>query len=322
MKIAMMGSGGVGGYFGAKLALGGADVHFIARGAHLAALRERGLRIEGQGEPLVLDHVSATHDPTSIGIADVVMIGVKLWGTAAALDAIKPMVGPRTTLVSFQNGVTKSTALRQAFPAAHVMDGVAYVATTIDQPGVIRRTGPLERLLFGEIDGARSPRGEALLAFATKGGINAELSTDIRRAVWEKFVFLVGMSATTTTMRHRIGPIRTNPQTRAFLLDIMREVVAVGRAMGVALPTDYAEQRLVFADGVSPDMTSSMHHDLERGNRLEVAWLSGAVVDLGAQAGVPTPLNRAVRDIMLLHAGGLGSDPDPDTGSDPAASRR
>ena len=308
MKIAMMGSGGFGGYFGAKLALGGADVHFIARGAHLAALRERGLRIEGQdrnaGEPLVLDTVSATDDPAQVGIADLVMIGVKLWDTAAALDQIRPMVGPHTTLVSFQNGVTKCRALREAFPAAHVMDGVAYVATTIDRPGAIRRTGPLERLVFGEFDGARSPRGEALLAFATKGGINAELSTDIRRAVWEKFVFLVGLSATTTSMRHRIGPIRSNPQTRAFLLDIMREVVAVGCALGVALPADYAEQRLAFADGVAADMTSSMHHDLERGNRLEVAWLSGAVADLGIRAGVPTPLNRAVRDIMVLHAGG------------------
>ena len=130
------------------------------------------------------------------------------------------------------------------------------------------------------------------------------LSADIRREIWQKFVFLVGLSSTTTTMRLPIGPIRTNARTRAFLLDVMREVVAVGRALGVGLPEDYAEQRLAFADGVSPAMTSSMHHDLQRGNRLEVDWLAGAVVDLGIKAGVPTPLCRAVRDIMTLHAGG------------------
>ena len=304
MKIAMMGSGGVGGYFGAGLARGGADVHFIARGAHLKAMRAHGLAVEAQGNRQVLEEVQATDDPATIGIADLVVIGVKLWDTASALEQIRPMVGPATTLLSFQNGVTKDDMLRATFPKAHVMGGVAYVATTIAQPGVIARTGPLERLIFGEHDGAPSPRGEALLVFAKKGGINAELSADIRREIWQKFVFLVGLSSTTTTMRSRIGPIRANPQTRAFLLDIMREVVVVGRALGVALPEDYAEQRLAFADGVSPDMTSSMHHDLERGNRLEVAWLAGAVVDLGAKAGVPTPLCRVVRDIMALHAGG------------------
>jgi 2-dehydropantoate 2-reductase len=304
MKIAMMGSGGVGGYFGAKLAHGGADVHFIARGAHLTAMRQSGLRLEGHGDPVVLARVSATDDPATVGIAGLVVIGVKLWDTADALERIKPMVGPNTTLISFQNGVTKSDMLRAAYPNAHVLDGVAYVATTIAEPGVIKRTGPLERLVFGESDGSPSKVGEALLAYAKKGGINAELSSNVRVEIWQKFVFLIGLSATTASMRSRIGPIRANPQSRAFLLDIMREVVAVGRAMGVALPEDYAESRLSFADGVSPEMTSSMHHDLERGNKLELPWLSGAVADLGAKAGIPTPLNRAVRDILTLHANG------------------
>lgn len=304
MKIAMMGSGGVGGYFGAGLARGGADVHFIARGAHLKAMREKGLAIEADGERQLLEHVEATDDPRQVGVADLVVIGVKLWDTAAALEQIRPMVGPGTSLLSFQNGVTKDDMLRAAFPKAHVMGGVAYVATTISEPGVIARTGPLERLIFGEHEGGPSPRGETLLALAKKGGINAELSGDIRREIWQKFVFLVGLSSTTTTMRLPIGPIRENPRTRAFLLDVMREVVAVGRAMGVALPEDYAEQRLTFADGVSPAMTSSMHHDLQRGNRLEVDWLAGAVVELGEKAGVATSLCRAVRDIMTLHAGG------------------
>jgi 2-dehydropantoate 2-reductase len=303
MKIAMLGAGGIGGYFGAGLLRGGGEVHFIARGAHLAAMRQSGLRIEGLGEPVEMTGVRATDRPEDIGVVDLVVVGVKLWDTAAALEQARPLICRGTTLVSFQNGVTKSDLIRTAYPQAHVMDGVAYVATTIERPGVIRRTGPLERLVFGEIGGGASPVGERLLAIAQAGGINAELSGDVRREVWQKFVFLIGLSATTTSMRSAIGPIREHPTTRAFLLDVMREVVAVGRALGVALPADYAESRLAFADGVSPAMTSSMHHDLQRGNRLELPWLSGAVVELGARAGVPTPLNRAVRDILTLHAG-------------------
>jgi 2-dehydropantoate 2-reductase len=206
--------------------------------------------------------------------------------------------------VSFQNGVLKDEALRAAYGAARVMGGVGYVATTIDRPGVIRQTGPMQRLLFGEHDGSRSARAEAFLAACLAGGIKAELSDDIVREIWQKFVFLVALSGATTTMRTTIGPIRAHAQTRAFLLDLMREVVAVGRAHGVGLAEDYAELRLKLADDVAPDMTSSMHHDLERGNRLEVRWLAGAVVDLGRAKGVPTPLNRAVADILVLHADG------------------
>lgn len=304
MKIAMMGSGGVGGYFGARLAHGGADVHFIARGRHLAAMRASGLSIEGGPAPLHLAKVKATDTPAEIGVCDLVVLGVKLWDTEAAIEEIKPMVGPHTTIISFQNGVLKDEVLRRAFAPSQLLGGVVYVATTIDRPGVIRRTGPLERMVLGELDGTRSPRAEAFLAVAKAGGINAEISADIRREIWSKFVFLVGLSGTTASMRSRVGPIRSNPQTRAFLADVMREVVAVGRAQGVNLPADYAEDRLAFADGVSPDMTSSLHHDLERGNRLEVRWLAGAVVELGRAVGVATPLNRAIADILALHAGG------------------
>jgi 2-dehydropantoate 2-reductase len=232
------------------------------------------------------------------------MLCVKLWDTEQAIEQIRPMVGPGTAVVSFQNGVLKDRALRAAFDARQLMGGVGYVATTIEAPGVIRQTGPMQRLLFGEFDGSASERGKALLAACVAGGINAEFSSDIQREIWQKFVFLVGLSGTTTTMRTTIGPIRSNPQTRAFLLDVMKEVVAVGRAHGIALPEDYAQVRLQLADDVSPAMTSSMHHDLERGNRLEVPWLAGAVVELGQAKGVPTPLNRAIADILALQAGG------------------
>lgn len=307
MKIAIMGSGGIGGYFGARLVHGGAaDVHFVARGKHLEAMRSDGLRIEGP-DPLHVPKVNATDDPRAIGVADVVMLCVKLWDTEQAIEQIRPLVGPGTAIVSFQNGVLKDQYLRAAFDEKQLLGGVGYVATTIESPGVIRQTGPMQRMLFGEFDGSRSPRAQTLLAACLAGGIKAELSTEILREIWQKYVFLVGLSGTTTTIRRPIGPIRSNPQTRAFMLDVMREVVAVGRAHGVPLAEDYAQVRLQLADDVSPEMTSSMHHDLQRGNRLEVRWLAGGVVELGQAKGVPTPLNRAIADILALHAEGGGN---------------
>ncbi len=303
MRIAIMGAGGLGGYFGARLVQGGADVHFVARGKHLEAMQRDGLRIEGP-EPLHVAKVQASADPAEIGVADVVMLCVKLWDTAQAIEQIRPLVSPDTAVISFQNGVLKDDALRAAFEARQLMGGVGYVATTIAAPGVIRQTGPMQRLLFGEFDGSQSPRGRALLAACLAGGIKAELSTDIVREIWQKFVFLVGLSGTTSTIDRPIGPIRSNPQTRAFLHDVMQEVVAVGLAHGVQLPADYAQVRLQFADEVAADMTSSMHHDRQRGNRLEVRWLAGAVVQLGAAKGVVTPLNRAIADILALHEEG------------------
>lgn len=308
MRIAIMGSGGLGGYFGARLVQGGAaDVHFVARGKHLEAMRRDGLRIEGP-EPIHVKPLHATGDPAEVGVADVVLLCVKLWDTEQAIAQIRPMVGPDTAIISFQNGVLKDQYLRAAFDQHQLMGGVGYVATTIEAPGVIRQTGPMQRLVFGEFDGSRSPRGEALLAACLAGGIKAELSSQIVREIWQKYVFLVGLSGTTTTMRKPIGPIRANAQTRAFLHDVMHEVVAVARAHGVEVPEDYAQVRLQLADEVSPDMTSSMHHDLQRGNRLEVRWLSGGVVELGRAKGVPTPLNRAIADILALHAQGGAHD--------------
>lgn len=304
MRIAVMGSGGVGGYFGARLAQAGCDVAFIARGAHLAALRERGLLVESKLGNVRLPKVRASDDPSTLGPVDVVLIAIKLWDTETAVRAISPIVGPKTAVLSLQNGVQKDDVLRRILGNGPILGAVCYIAATIAQPGVISHTGTMQKLVFGEYDGRRSVRAEALLEACQRAGIDAELSQDIRKAIWEKFVFLVGLSGTTTTIRLPIGPIRTHPQTRRFLLDIMREVVAVGRAQGVALSADYAENRLAFCDGLPPEMTSSMHNDLERGKRLEVAWLSGGVVELGRAAGVMTPINCAVSDILALHADG------------------
>ncbi len=301
-----MGSGGVGGYLGARLIQGGADVTFIARGAHLAAMRENGLVIESEHAPICLPKVKATDDPRTIGPVDIVLFSVKLWDTESAARSLGPIVGPGTGIISFQNGVQKDDLLGRLFGADAVMGGIAYMSTTIGRPGVIAQTGTMQRMIFGEYDGRRSLRAQALLAAAQGGGINAEISDDVRRAIWEKYVFLVGLSGSTTSIRLPLGPIRNHPQTRQFLLDLMRETAAVGRAQSVALPQDYAEQRLAFIDGLPADMTSSMHHDLERGQPLELRWLSGGVVEMGAALGVSTPANRSVYDILVLHADGRG----------------
>jgi len=301
----MMGAGGVGGFFGGRLANAGFDVTFIARGKHLEALRREGLTIENEPQgDIHVARVKATDRPSDVGPVDLVILSVKLWDTADAARAIAPMVGASTGVLSLQNGVVKDDILREFFPASQVMGGVGYVATHISRPGVIHQTGTMQRIVVGEYDGRASERARFLHEALVKAGVKAELSPDVRRALWEKYVFLVGLSATTTTMRKPLGPIRGNAQSRAFLLDVMREVVAVGRALGVDLPEDFADQRLAFADTLPEDMTSSMHHDLERGNRLEVKWLSGGVVDLGRKAGIATPANRAVCDILALHAEG------------------
>jgi 2-dehydropantoate 2-reductase len=229
---------------------------------------------------------------------------VKLWDTEEAARSIAPMVGPDTAVLSLQNGVIKDDILRRVFPAGKVMGGVAYVATHISRPGVIHQVGTMQRIVVGEYDGSASPRARALHEALAKSGVTAELSGDVRRAIWEKYVFLVALSGSTTSMRSTLGPIRANPATRAFFIELMRETVSVGRALGVALPEDYAEQRVKFMESLPADMTSSMHHDLERGNRLEVPWLSGGVVALGAEAGVPTPANRAVSAMLALYAEG------------------
>jgi 2-dehydropantoate 2-reductase len=303
MRIAIMGSGGVGGYFGARLAQGGCDVCFIARGAHLAALREGGLLVESTLGNVSLSKVCATDNPATLGTVDLVIVCVKLWDTEAAVRAILPMVGPATTVLSLQNGVQKDDVLRRSLGDEPILGGICYIGATIAGPGVISQTGPVPKIVFGEYNGRRSARAEALLEAFRRGGVDVELSQEIREAIWKKFVFLVGLSAVTTAMRSPIGPICQNPRTREFLLDIMREVVAVARAQGVALSPEFAEDRLAYCDSLPTEMTASMYRDLERGNRLEVDWLSGAVVELGRAVGIPAPLNRAVRDLLALYTG-------------------
>jgi 2-dehydropantoate 2-reductase len=306
MKIAVMGTGGVGGYLGARLAKAGEEVTFIARGAHLDAIRREGLRLESPRGDVHVHPARATDDPGTVGPVDVVLFTVKLWGSEEAAQQIRPLVGPSTAILSLQNGVEANALLERYFGRDRLLGGVALMAVVIDRPGVIKHTGQMARVVFGELGAASSPRAEALLAACRRAEIDAEVSTDAERTIWEKFVFLVGLSGLTALTRRSIGPVREDPDTRALLLDAMREVVAVGRARGVALDPGFAENRLAFADTMPAEMKASMAHDLERGNRLEVGWLSGAVARLGQEAGVPTPVNRAIYAALKLHAQGRG----------------
>lgn len=305
MRIAMMGSGGIGGYFGGRMAAAGADVTFIARGRHLTAMREHGLRLDSRDMgDATIDPVSATDDPASVGPVDYVIIGVKLWDTEAVGKSILPMLGPDTAVLSLQNGVDCDDILAPIVGRERLISGVAFIASSISEPGVIRHIGTMQRIVMGEPDGTRSARLTALQDMMIKGGLTAEISDDIQRTLWEKFVFLVGLSSTTTLMRTTLGPIRENPESRAFLFGVMSEATAVGRAIGVDLPEDFADTRLPFADGLPADMTSSMHHDFEAGNKLELPWLAGTVVRLGREAGVATPVCQTVYAALLPKAGG------------------
>ena len=309
MRIAVMAAGAVGGYFGARLAQAGHEVAFVARGRQLEALRADGLRVESALGDMQLPSVEATGEPAKVGPVDLVLFSVKLWDTLEAAEAIKPLLGAGTAVVSFQNGVVKDDILRQALGAGHVIGGVCYIAATVAEPGIIRHSGTIQKLVFGEYDGSPSPRVRQFRDACAGSGIDAEISDRIEQAIWEKFVFLVGLSGTTGLARSPIGPIRDHPRSRAFLRDVMEEVVRVARAQGVPLPADYADERLAFTDTLPATMTSSMHHDLENGNRLEVPWLSGDVVERGARLGVPTPCNRAIFDILSIYSAGRSSAP-------------
>ncbi|HTT36058.1 MAG TPA: 2-dehydropantoate 2-reductase [Burkholderiales bacterium] len=308
MKIAVMGTGGVGGYFGAKLAASGEQVHFIARGAHLQAMQEQGLQVYSPNGDVLVRPVHATSDPASVGTVDLVIVTVKLWSTEEALRDAKPLVGPATAVVSFQNGVVATDAIAQVYGRQRTLGGVANIAALIEKPGVIRHNGTMAILTIGELDGALSPRVHAFLNACTRANIQARAADNIVKAIWEKYVALVSMSAMTSLTRLPIGPIREDPDTRAVLRQLMSEVVAVGRAKGVRLDADTEERIAQNTERLPRDMVSSMLGDLERGNRLELPWLSGGVVQLGKELGVATPANGFIYAALKHYING----PPPD----------
>lgn len=294
MRIAVMGAGGVGGYFGARLAQAGHDVAFVARGRHLAAMRERGLAVRSALGDVHLPRPAATDDPAALAPAAIVLFAVKLWDTESAAEAIRPLVAHGGVVVPFQNGVGSGERIGAIVGAERVLGGVAQIAATIAEPGVIGHTGTMARLRFGAVLPAQQPAAEALLAACTGAGIDAELVADIRRALWEKFVFLAAFSGLTSVARQPIGVLRADPDLRAALEAAMREAWTVGRGQGIALADDFIAQLMKFTDGLPAEMKSSMLNDLVAGNRLEAPWLCGAVARMAGAAGFAAPVNATL----------------------------
>jgi 2-dehydropantoate 2-reductase len=250
MRIAVVGTGGVGGYFGARLAAGGNPVTFVARGKHLEAIQRNGLTIQSSRGDLHLDNVHAVDSIRKVEAVDLILIAVKLWDTEEVASALTPMAEGGAAILSLQNGVEKDDVLRRFLPTESVVGGVCYISASIARPGVIGHHGAIQRIAFGEYSGRESARTQMILEACRQAAIDADISLDIQRLIWEKFVFLVGLSGTTASMRQTIGTIRQNPRTRAFLLDLMQEVVNVGRAEGLNLPENYAADRLDFCDSL------------------------------------------------------------------------
>jgi len=293
MHIVVMGAGGVGGYFGGRLAQAGVDVSFVARGRHLEAIKAKGLSLKSPlGDATV--RVRAAEDPAELGAADVVLFAVKLWDTESAAERIRPLVAKGGFVIPFQNGVESIERVGKVLGPEHVMGGAAYIAGRIAEPGVIVQTGAMARLRFGPVLPVQQKMAKAFHAACKEAKIEAELTEDIVRVLWEKFVLLVAISATTTVTRKTVGVVRADPDLRWLLETCMRETWALGRKRGVKLDDELVAQTLKFVDGLPAEMRASMAADLEAGGRLEAPWLSGAVARMSREAGIDAPANRAV----------------------------
>lgn len=304
MRIAVVGAGGIGAPLGASLASAGRDVTFLARGAHLAAIRSDGLRVEGDRGETVVRPAQATDDPAAVGPVDLVLFCVKLWDVEAAGKRVLPLIGSGTSVIPMQNGIDASERLLPILGAEHVLGGVAMVTGSIVAPGVVRQTGKHHRMVFGELDGRITARAERIRSVCQESGIEAVVSDDIERARWEKFIVLVALSGLCALARQPVGDLRDDPDIAPLLDDAMQEVVNVGRACGVRLGPNALEPLRAFVRDVPPGLTPSMAVDLRAGNRLELRWLAGKVVELGAAHGVPTPVNRVVYAALKPYANG------------------
>lgn len=304
MRIAVMAAGAVGGYFGARMAAAGHDVNFLARGPHLEAIRENGLKIESTLGNLHLRSAKASDNPADIGPVDIVLFAVKLWDTEKAAERSRPLIGRDTCVITLQNGVDSNERIAPILGSDHVAGGLAYIASIITAPGIISHTSPFAKIQCGRLDGRDDAALSTFAEAAQAAGIDITVSDAVERELWHKFIMLVAMSGITAGTRLPIGPIMADPDTRAFFRKLMEEVLAVGKARGVALEPAYIDDRMTFMANAPATMKASMLHDLERGHRLELDWLAGKVVELGRALGVPVPANEAVYALLKPHRGG------------------
>jgi 2-dehydropantoate 2-reductase len=304
MRIAVIGTGGIGGPYGAALAKAGADVTFVARGAHLAAIRENGLRIEGDRGETHIRSAQATDDIAGIGTVDFVLSCVKLWDVEEAAEQIRPIVGPHTAVIPLQNGIDAAERMIRILGDEPVMGGMAFVTGTIVAPGVVRQTGTYQQMTFGELDGRLSERGQRLRDLCEAAGFEGVLSPDIMVPVWQKFLLLVPLSGLNALTRLPLGKWREDADLVNLYEAALRETVAVGLAEGVRLPSDSSEKTVAMMRSMPPHHTTSMGNDLLRGNRLELPWFAGKVVELGCRHGIPTPVNGFIYAALKPYVNG------------------
>ena len=307
-RIVIVGAGAVGGFYGALLSRSGCDVSFVARGAHLAAMRERGLRIVGSVGDFTV-RVTADDDPRQLGPADAVIVAVKTYDNSTALPLVRSLVGSGTTVLTLQNGVDSADDLAAVIGAAPVIAGATYIATAIEAPGVIRQTGTHRRIVLGECfqpGTGVSDRVRRLETLMRAADIHVEAVADVRPALWEKFIYLAPFAAFTGAARLPIGPLWADADSRAAFIAAVQEVTAVARAEGIPVPADLAERVEAYAGTLQPSTRSSLLIDLSQGKRIEVESLPGSVVRRGRARGVPTPMMAALYAVLKPHAMGQG----------------
>lgn len=298
MKIAVFGSGGVGGYFGGLLAHAGHDVTFIARGAHLQAIRQNGLQVFSVNGDFHINPAQATDDPTEVGAVDYVIVGLKHYHLSDAAPQMKPLIGAHTTVVPLLNGVDAHEILGEALGHEHLVGGFCSIVSMIEAPGVIRQLSKMRRVVVGELDGSRSERVERIVQAWAKCGAEAVHSEDIHADMWSKFLFIASLSGINALARTTIGEMRSCPPTRELFIAALREMERVGRARGVKLPPNIVENILTMTDSFEAGATASMQRDVEAGNLFELEAFSGTVVRLGKEAGVDTPIHRTLYALL------------------------
>ncbi|HEX3578533.1 MAG TPA: 2-dehydropantoate 2-reductase [Thermoanaerobaculia bacterium] len=300
MRIAVIGAGGVGGYFGGKLANGGADVTFIVRGGTLDAMRTKGLRVDSIKGDFVVEHPNVTDDPTSARTVDAIFVTVKTWQIAEAAQQMKPMIGDDTMVIPLENGIDAPEQLAAIVGREHVLGGLCGIVSFIAAPGHIRHIGADPFIMFGELDNQRAARSERLREECLRAGVQADIPSDIHHALWSKFVFIAAMSGIGAATRVPIGIWRSMPETRALATSAIREIVGVARARGVDLGGAAAIDRtLARFDGLPPESTSSLQRDVIDGKPSELDAQLGAVVRLGRESDVPTPICETLLALLL-----------------------
>ena len=303
MRMAVMGSGGLGSFFGGLIARSGEDVTLIARGAHLEAIRARGLTVKSPVVGEFVVPISATNDPAAVGEVDLVIVGVKTYDLEAAAQQMRPLLGPNTVVLPLQNGIDAADRLARVVGAAPVVGGVAYVSSFVDQPGVVDHVA-MNTIIVGELSGGASLRVGRVAQMLRGAGIACETPPDIRVPLWEKFILLAGIGGVMAVTRLTAGPLRRCEEASALFRGAMEEAWAVARAGGVCLPPDVVERQWQKVLRLPAAAHGSMLQDLKAGRRLELESLNGAVVRRGRELGVPTPLNFAVYAALKPYANG------------------